>query len=97
MSDYALSPAARADLRRIWDYTAERWSEDQAEQYLHALRHTIERAAANPRIGRPLDDIRSGYLKLTAGSHVVFYRITGAGIVHVIRVLHQRMDPGRHL
>jgi toxin ParE1/3/4 len=97
VSDYALSPAARADLRRIWQYTAQHWSESQAEQYLRRLQHTIERAAAAPRVGKPLDDIRPGYFKLAAGSHTLYYQIAETGIVHVIRVLHQRMDPGRHL
>lgn len=30
MSRYVLSPAARADLEQIWDYSSERWDDDQA-------------------------------------------------------------------
>lgn len=97
MSRYLLSPAARADLEQIWDYTLERWGAQQAEDYLRDLVAGIERASANPLIGRACDDIRPGYRKLPAGSHVVFYRTTAEGVVDVVRVLHRRMDVDRHL
>jgi len=97
VSRYLLSPAAQADLEEIWDYTHERWGVDQAEEYLRELQRAIERAAANPRIGRACDEIRPGYRKLAAGSHTLFYRVTAAGVIDVVRVLHQRMDVDRHL
>jgi toxin ParE1/3/4 len=94
---YLLSPAAQADLNHIWDYTAERWDTDQAEEYLRELQRAIERVAANPRIGRACDEIRPGYFKLATGSHVLFYRVTDGGAIDVVRVLHQRMDLDQHL
>lgn len=97
MSRYLLSPAAQADLEQIWDYTHDRWGVDQAEEYLRDLQRAIERAAANPRIGRSCDEIRPGYRKLAAGSHTLFYRVTAEGVIDVVRVLHQRMDVDRHL
>jgi toxin ParE1/3/4 len=97
VSRYLLSTAAQADLEHIWDYTAQRWDVDQAEEYLRELQRAIERVAANPRLGRACDEIRPGYLKLAAGSHTLFYRITAEGVIDVVRVLHQRMDVDRHL
>jgi len=97
VSRYLLSPAAREDLEEIWDYIRRRWGADQAEFHLRQLQWAIERAAANPRTGHPCDEIRPGYLKLAAGSHVLFYRLTDDGQVDVVRVLHQRMDVDRHL
>lgn len=97
MSRYLLSPAVQADLDQIWDYTRDRWGVEQAEEYLGELQRAIERAAANPRIGRACDEIRPGYLKLAAGSHTLFYRVTAEGVIDVVRVLHQRMDVDRHL
>ena len=41
--------------------------------------------------------IRPGYLKLAAGSHTLFYRLTDDRQVDVVRVLHQRIDVDRHL
>jgi toxin ParE1/3/4 len=35
---YLLSPAALADLREIWDYTARNRGEDQADRYVLAIR-----------------------------------------------------------
>jgi toxin ParE1/3/4 len=97
VSRYLLSPAAQADLELIWDYTCDRWDAEQAEQYPRELQRAIERAAANPRIGRACDEIRPGYRKLAAGSHLLFYRLTAEGIIDVVRVLHQRMDVDRQL
>ena len=97
MSRYLLSPAAQADLDEIWDYTCQHWGVDQAEDYIRELQHAIGRAAANPRIGRACDEIRIGYRKLAAGSHVLFYRVTDDGVIDVVRVLYQRMDVDRHL
>ena len=97
MSRYLLSPAAQADLEEVWDYTAERWDVDQAEEYLRGLQHAIERAAANPRVGRGCDEIRPGYRQLAAASHTLYYRLSADGTVDVVRVLHQRMDVDRHL
>jgi toxin ParE1/3/4 len=97
VSRYLLSPAARADLEQIWDYTHDRWGVDQAGEYLRELQRAIERATANPRIGRACDEIRPGYRKLAAGSHTLFYRVTAEGVIDVVRVLHQRMDVDLHL
>ena len=41
-------------------------------------------------------DVRDGYLKHPIGRHFIFFRTTDDGI-EVIRILHQRMDVGRHL
>ncbi|PWR20516.1 type II toxin-antitoxin system RelE/ParE family toxin [Zavarzinia compransoris] len=37
-----------------------------------------------------------GYFKYAVGSHVIFYTRTDSGI-DIVRVLHKRMDMGRHL
>ena len=97
MTGYTLSRVAQADLKQIWDYTLDRWNAEQAEAYLREVERAIERAAADPRIGRAIDYIRQGYFRLTAGSHMLIYRIIDDGTIDVVRVLHQRMDIDRHL
>lgn len=97
MSRYVLSPAAKADLEKIWDYTRERWSDDQAEGYVREIQRAIERVVDNPRIGRPCDEVRAGYRRHAVGSHTLYYRITSGGLIDVVRVLHQRMNVDRHL
>ena len=91
MTGFLLSPAARADLDEIWDYTARRWSVEQAERYIRALVEACQEIAVGSREGVAVEHIRRGYLKLAVGSHFVFYRQGVAG-PEIIRVLHQRMD-----
>jgi toxin ParE1/3/4 len=93
---YVVSRLAERDLDDIWDYTAERWSKNQAEDYVERMRKAVEILAVDPTRGRPCDDIRQGYRKYRVGSHMIFYRISADELV-VARILHQRMDFVRHL
>ena len=96
MSGYALTPRARADLKAIWTYSADRWSVEQADRYVGLLHGAMQIVADEPRRWRSCDDIRPGYFKYAAGSHVLFFRRHESGIA-VIRILHQSMDFERHL
>ena len=96
MTRYVLSPRAQQDIEDIWDYTADRWDADQADQYTRGIQSAIEAAADNPQRGRPCDDVRPGYFKLFAGSHAIFYRLR-RGTLDVVRILHGRMDFDHHL
>lgn len=96
MSEYRLTPAAQRDLSSIWDFTEEHWDKRQAERYIREIQAAIERVAADPERGRIRDEVRAGYRSYSIGSHAVFY-VSRASRVDVIRVLHQRMDPSRHL
>lgn len=96
MNAYHLTPAAQQDLSQIWDFTQERWDAGQAERYIGEIRAAIERIAADPQRGRACDEIREGYRRYGIGSHLVFY-VETADSVDVVRILHQRIDPTRHL
>ena len=96
MMDYVLSPRAQADIDQIWEYSADRWDIDQANRYIAQIRRAIEVIASDPRRGRSCDEIREGYRRFSAGSHVLFFRIV-EGQIDVVRVLHQSMDFGLHL
>lgn len=96
MTRFRLSPAAVQDLSEIWDDTERLWEVSQAEAYIGEIREAVERIAERPDRGRPCDEIRSGYRRYVVDSHVIFFRPSNAG-VDVIRILHQRMDPTRHL
>jgi toxin ParE1/3/4 len=96
MSHLKLTPAARADLDAIWDYTAQRWDIDQAETYIRALGDAMILLSDSPGLGRSIEDIRPGYLKFPTASHVIFYRRAPAGI-EVIRILHKNIDVERHI
>ncbi len=91
-----LRPKALQDLETIWNYTLDTWSEEQADSYILDLNSGFESLAIHPEKGRACDDIREGYRKYDIGKHIVFYRPTLKGI-EIVRILHQRMDPDRHL
>lgn len=91
-----LSPRADADLREIWRYTAETWSEQQAKTYLDGLFDMMEALASNPSLGRSADNISEGLRRQRCASHVIFYRIRTAGVL-IVRVLHASMDFATHL
>lgn len=87
-----LSPAAQSDIADIWDFTAERWSVDQAEHYVSRIRDGLEDLAAGRRSSRTADHIWPGYRACIVGSHIAYFRIDADNLV-VIRILHQSMDP----
>ncbi len=92
-----LSAAARRDLSGIWTYSAKRWDEAQADRYVRQFADSFDGLARGTLKGRNAKDIRTGYFKLAVGSHLVFYRMGAAGVIEVVRILHQRMDIDRHL
>jgi len=94
VTGYVLSRRARSDLVEIWNYTTDRWGVEQARRYAEILRGAMD--ANNPQLGRACDQVRPGYRKYAAGSHLLFYRLTPLD-VHVVRILHRRMDAYRHL
>ena len=96
MPGYTLAPRARADLVDIWAYSSDRWGRTQADRYARLVDGVFARIARRPSLGHRCDNIRAGYFRFAAGSHVVFYRQSGPGVI-VIRVLHQSMDFDRHL
>ena len=80
----------------IWRYTAERWGSDQADVYLDAFGAAFQELAAQPMMRAMRDGVREGYRVLFVGEHAVYYRVS-VSAVRVVRVLHGRMDPLRHL
>jgi toxin ParE1/3/4 len=72
------------------------WGLAQAEKYILGLHETFQMLVEFPDLGRDASDIRPGYRKIETASHSIFYRKTGDGVL-IVRVLHQRMDFGRHL
>jgi toxin ParE1/3/4 len=92
-----ITPAAKADLREIERYTAEKWGEKQASIYLEKVAIAGDRLVQNPTLlGRPRFEIRQGYYSYHFEKHLFIFRITDESI-QIVRVLHQSMDLPRHL
>ena len=92
---YRLTPRAETDLENIWLYTFKTWSLEQADRYHNGIVEVFEGLVTGQITGRPVD-VRDGYFKHPAGSHMVFYQLAEDGLI-VVRILHKRMDVERHL
>ena len=89
------APAARRDLTRLVRWSQERFGASQTLAYVAELERTIERLARSPRIGR-LAGARPDVRRHVYRSHVIYYAPEGASL-RIIRILHVRQDPDRHL
>jgi toxin ParE1/3/4 len=95
MKVVAFSPAAQVDIGEIWDYSADRWGPDQADDYTDAIRDACNALAQGTKHGRPalvLPDFQMYF----CGSHVIYF-LDYPDQLDVIRILHQRQDAERHL
>ncbi len=90
------TPLAEANLKHIWLYSFEIWGEAQADRYLEQIEAGIRRLVENPRLGKPRENIRAGYRSIQINRHVAYYRMEGQRI-EIVRVLHESMDPWKHL
>ena len=95
MKALVLSPAAEIDLANIWDYSAATWGPDQADRYTDEIEEIAQLLATGQKRGRPVD-VRKGYLKYAAGSHMLYFRDQGQTI-EIIRILHQHQDVSLNL
>ncbi|OUL60518.1 type II toxin-antitoxin system RelE/ParE family toxin [Flavobacterium sp. AJR] len=91
--NYKISNEASYDLEKIWLYTVENWSIEQADRYLNLIIDEIEYLCLKPNSGKNFEHIRKGYLRTEVKSHLIFYRInTKQNELEIIRILHQMMD-----
>lgn len=90
---YKISKEALNDLERIWLYTIENWSVEQADRYFSLIFNEIEFLAKRPDSGKDFSHIRKGYYSSKVKSHFIFYRINKMEeTLEVVRILHQSMD-----
>jgi toxin ParE1/3/4 len=96
MPHYKFTEQAERDLEAITDYTLGNWSHRQADIYLDGLEALAQKLADTPGLGTHRDTLIPGLLSFPYVSHILYYLKESHGIT-VIRVLHQRMAPERHL
>ena len=96
MAKFEITEAADRDLTDIYIYSHRQFGEQQADRYLLSLEECFARLAEMPKLGRSIESLRAGYFRFDHASHTIFYTIAVGGI-RIVRVLHQRMDPERHL
>ncbi|PTN05940.1 type II toxin-antitoxin system RelE/ParE family toxin [Mangrovibacterium marinum] len=94
---YRISQEAINDLNRIWVYTLNRWSKEQADRYYELIIGEIEFIADHFSTGKSVEYTRKNYRVTKIKSHLIFYRKVGNDIVEIVRILHQRMNIKKHL
>ena len=113
MPRYRLSPFARADIAGILTASVRQWGVEARRRYSALLVAAMRKIAADPdgpgtrdradlRAGTrsfPIRYARANASEVTIGRpvHVLYYRAVTPGLIEIIRVLHERMDPSRHL
>ena len=90
---YKISKEASNDLEKIWLYTIETWSAEQADRYLNLIFDEIEYLCQKPNSGSDFSHVRKDYLRSRVISHFIFYKINEKqSELEIIRILHQQMD-----
>ena len=97
MAKYDITKEATEDLYKIWAYTVDTWSEEQADTYYSLLEAGMNELANAPeRIGKPYDEILPGLRAYHVRRHLLFYTIQANGRALIARILHEKMDYVRH-
>jgi len=113
MARYRLSRLAEADLAVILATSEERWGLEGRRRYAAVLAAAMRMVSAEPkaRTSRDRDDLLPGVrsfhlrgartadasLQVSRPVHIVYYRAAGPDLIEIVRVLHERMDPNRHI
>jgi toxin ParE1/3/4 len=85
---------AIADMEAIEEYGRRKHGAEQAGLYREALLSDMAMMLDFPALG-PVAGAR-GLRRKPCGVHVIFYRTEG-DVLRIVRILHQRMEPSRHL
>jgi toxin ParE1/3/4 len=109
---YRLTPAADTDIEIILRQSQQMFGPTQQQRYAALIDEAARLVAAHPERpdSRPRDDLGSGIRTFHVGlaarrrgaaSHVLYFRrakdADSGHSVAVLRVLHEAMDPKRHL
>ncbi len=93
---YQFTEKAERDLEGIIDYTTQQWGVSQADTYLDGLETRAQLLADNPDLGTKREALSEGLLSFPFESHILYYMKQPYGIT-IVRVIHQNMDPLKHL
>lgn len=71
MAKYRLTNKAVKDLSDIWNYTVEKWSENQADKYYDKLLEHCQNAADKPELGKTYDQVTINLLGIKVNKHII--------------------------
>jgi toxin ParE1/3/4 len=113
MPSFRLSRLAEADLVGILAASSRQWGADGRSRYAALLAAAMRKIATEPEgpTTRRRDELRPGirsfHLRHARGAdpagrvrrpaHVLYYRAVAPGLIEIVRVLHERMEPSQQL
>lgn len=113
MARLRISRPAQADLAYLLETSAERWGAGSRRRYAALLAAATRLIAGEPATplacDRPelLRGVRSLHVrharnesssnKVKEPVHIIYYRAADPGLIEIVRVLHEHMEPSRHL
>jgi toxin ParE1/3/4 len=100
-----LGAAAELDFANILKWTTENFGPKQARAYRHTVIQAIAELAGGPDVvgSRNREEIMPGLRTLHVarhgrrGRHFLMYRAVTENTIEIVRILHDSMDPSRHL
>ena len=92
MARYFFTNKAVEDLSKIYEYTYEFWSENQADKYYSEIIDYCEIISENPNIGKNYKESDSETFGFLANKHIIFYRILNIQEIEIERILGAEMD-----
>lgn len=95
-NSYQLTEDAERDIIDIYLFTLENFGLAQAEKYSADMVLRFDFVAQRPELGRDYGAIYPGAYRINQGSHAIYYLRRDTTIL-ILRILHQSMDPARHL
>jgi toxin ParE1/3/4 len=110
---YRLSQPAKDDLAHILSASEQRWGTQGRRRYASALAAAMRKVAAAPNgpatsdRGELMRGVRSFHTRHARGDdpdaavrrpvHVLYSRGIEPDLIEIVRVLHERMEPSRHV
>ena len=84
---YRLTGPANADVEQIYNWTADKWGEAQADKYHIGLRDTFKRIVGFPALGIARPEFGREIRLAIYQSHKIFYR-TKDSAIEVLAIVH---------
>jgi toxin ParE1/3/4 len=113
MARFRLARPAERDLGNILATSAAQWGEDARRRYAACLVSAMREVALRPHgpLTRSRTELGAGLRSFHIGRtrnaghrptvkrpvHILYYRLAQDGVIEIVRVLHDRMDPSRHV
>ncbi len=112
LSGLKLSELATSDIEDAWLYTAKTYNADQADDYDTLIWQALRDIRDEPTgpTSRAREDLGAGLrqyhisasknrsrARIKSPRHMIFYRMGTDGMIEVVRVLHDAMEPSEHI